>query len=201
MFDKEKRREKILEAAANSFYSYGYSATSVDDIIKQVGGSKRTIYKEFGNKEGIFKELILTNTDDIIKALENENFENKTLKSNLAHFGFTLVKAYMQPKMLGIFKVILIESNRFPELAKLFFENGPQKVIKILDKIFKDAVDSKEIETYDIRDIDSFVGMLRGNLHFRVLLALEEIPSPDIIDAHVKSVVELFLNGLINKTV
>ena len=55
---KNARRAAILEAAAQVFFEQGYAATSIDAIIKRLGGSKRTIYNEFGSKEGLFTEAL-----------------------------------------------------------------------------------------------------------------------------------------------
>jgi AcrR family transcriptional regulator len=51
----EDRRELILDAAGKVFFEQGFSATSVDAIITRLGGSKRTIYNEFGSKEGLLR--------------------------------------------------------------------------------------------------------------------------------------------------
>ncbi|WP_176026829.1 TetR/AcrR family transcriptional regulator, partial [Brucella intermedia] len=48
------RRKTILRAAAELFFEQGYATTSIDAIIERTGGSKRTIYSEFGSKEGLF---------------------------------------------------------------------------------------------------------------------------------------------------
>ena len=47
------RRREIVDAAAELFQSRGYYATSVGDIVDQVGMSKPTIYHYFRSKEEI----------------------------------------------------------------------------------------------------------------------------------------------------
>lgn len=196
MTKKEKRKEEILDAAANAFYTNGYSATSLDEITKEVGCSKRTIYNEFASKDGIFKELIITNTNQVISILENEKFESSDLKENLVHFGFTLMNTYMQPKMVGVFKVILNESTRFPELGKIFFENGPKKGTEVLKRILKNAALLKQTEEFDEDNADYFIGMLRSNIHLRVLLGLKETPKEEELKKYVEGAVDIFLNGV-----
>lgn len=196
MTKKEKRKEEILDAAANAFYTNGYSATSLDEITKEVGCSKRTIYNEFASKDGIFKELIITNTNQVISVLENEKFESSDLKENLVHFGFTLMNTYMQPKMVGVFKVILNESTRFPELGKIFFENGPKKGTEVLKRILKNAASLKQTKEFDEDNADYFIGMLRSNIHLRVLLGLKETPKEEELKKYVEGAVDIFLNGV-----
>jgi AcrR family transcriptional regulator len=45
--------EKILEAAEELFFRYGYSKTSVDDITEHIRISKKTLYQNFVSKEKI----------------------------------------------------------------------------------------------------------------------------------------------------
>ncbi|MEI8632729.1 TetR/AcrR family transcriptional regulator [Vibrio sp. PP-XX7] len=45
-------KEQLLEAAASEFLEKGFSAASLDSIIKKAGGSKSKIYNYFGGKGG-----------------------------------------------------------------------------------------------------------------------------------------------------
>ena len=42
----------LLISATELFLERGYDAVSLDDIVQHAGGSKASIYKYFGNKEG-----------------------------------------------------------------------------------------------------------------------------------------------------
>ncbi|RXJ86759.1 TetR/AcrR family transcriptional regulator [Arcobacter sp. CECT 8985] len=200
MTKKEQRKIEILDAAAACFYTNGYMATSLDEITKEVGCSKRTLYNEFSNKEGIFKELIITNTNQVIKILEKEKFESKDLRDNLVHFGFTLMNTYMQPKMVGVFKVILTETARFPELGKIFFDNGPKKGSEILRGILANSEYFDDDRPVDEWHIDYFIGMLRSNIHLKVLLGLKKRPTEKELKKYIKGAVEIYLNGIIKKS-
>lgn len=52
------RKEWIVEAAANSFASFGYKATTMDQVAKIANVGKGTIYTFFTNKEELFQEII-----------------------------------------------------------------------------------------------------------------------------------------------
>src|SRR3546814_4647572 len=54
---QDERREKILQAATEVFFKSGFAGASIDEVIAKVGGSKRTIYDYFGNKEELFAEI------------------------------------------------------------------------------------------------------------------------------------------------
>ena len=56
--DLSSRGESILEAAKNLFLKHGYAQTSLEMIIAEAGGSRRSIYNEFGNKQGLLTSVI-----------------------------------------------------------------------------------------------------------------------------------------------
>lgn len=47
----------LLLSANELFLDKGYDAVSLDDIVQHAGGSKASIYKYFGNKEGLFTAI------------------------------------------------------------------------------------------------------------------------------------------------
>src|SRR3546814_7792021 len=55
---QDERREKILQAATEVFFKSGFAGASIDEVIAKVGGSKRTIYDYFGNKEELFAAIV-----------------------------------------------------------------------------------------------------------------------------------------------
>ena len=51
-------RELMLKSAIQLFNRKGYAATTVREIVAAVGVSKPVLYYYFGNKEGIYFELM-----------------------------------------------------------------------------------------------------------------------------------------------
>ena len=52
------KREKIVRSAAKLFLEKGYDNVSINDIIDVTGGSKGTIYSNFGSKEKLFEAVV-----------------------------------------------------------------------------------------------------------------------------------------------
>jgi len=55
--DTEARRAVILDAALRVFGQYGYRRTTMDDIAREAGIAKGTIYLSFASKEEVFQAL------------------------------------------------------------------------------------------------------------------------------------------------
>ncbi len=194
---QDSRRTAILEAAAQVFFEQGYAATSIDAIIERIGGSKRNIYNEFGNKEGLFTALVSESADTALSALSVDGFEGRGLNEVLLEFGRRLLEVYMSPGLIGVYRSIMPEALRFPELARDFFDKGPGRASDRLAEVLAEARDRGEIELDDCHAAaDHFVGMFRDNLHLRVVLGLRPPPSPAEAEAAVTSAVGIFLHGI-----
>ena len=59
------RRDAILRAARLCFLDRGFIRTSISDVIALSGGSRATVYDEFGSKEGLFAALIASILDEM----------------------------------------------------------------------------------------------------------------------------------------
>lgn len=195
------RREAILRAAAEVFFEQGYAATSIDAIIERAGGSKRNIYNEFGNKEGLFLAIVTENANKLLSSLIIEHRESQDLQATLTAFGHRLMDAYMSPALVGIYRIAVTEFSRFPDLVSSFYEQGPGRATTRLAEVLEDARERGEIHADDcLRVAGHFVGMIRANLHLQVVLGLRAPPSVKETREAVSSAVAVFLNGVRSRT-
>ncbi|MFW5436739.1 TetR/AcrR family transcriptional regulator [Paenibacillus apiarius] len=54
----KKTEDKILKHATSLFFQYGYSAVSVDDLVKGIGMSKATLYRYYASKYDLLEMVI-----------------------------------------------------------------------------------------------------------------------------------------------
>jgi AcrR family transcriptional regulator len=52
------QKEQIAQAFARHFHHFGYRKTSVDEVARELGISKKTIYASFSSKEEIFEYAV-----------------------------------------------------------------------------------------------------------------------------------------------
>jgi TetR/AcrR family transcriptional repressor of nem operon len=51
---KEYRKEKVLDDSTQVFWKRGFRGTAIRDLVEATGLNKHSMYKEFGNKDGLF---------------------------------------------------------------------------------------------------------------------------------------------------
>lgn len=189
-------RAALIGAAADLFFEQGYAATSIDAIIERAGGSKRNIYSEFGNKEGLFTAIVTENAGKAVAALAVEETDGRDLRTMLTAFGTRLMDIYMSPALLGVYRIVVTEYARFPDLVRTFYEQGPGRAAARLAEVLEEARKRGEFRTGDCAGAaDHFVGMIRGNLHLQVVLGLRPAPDAQEAQAVIRSAVDLFLHG------
>jgi TetR/AcrR family fatty acid metabolism transcriptional regulator len=69
--DSEKRNQ-VLTLAKKRFERFGFSKTTVDEIARDAGISKRTLYQEFESKEKILEELFMFEALSVRKVILNQ---------------------------------------------------------------------------------------------------------------------------------
>jgi hypothetical protein len=122
------------------------------------------------------------------------------LETVLTHLGRDLVFAFMDPSILQLGRMAVIEAERFPRAARAYCEHGMEPAVATLTRILQDASDRGDIKVRSCRQAASqFIAMLRGNMHLEAMLELREPPSAAEVDARVEAVVSGFLRGAATK--
>lgn len=194
---KNIRRDKIIKSAAKLFFNKGFSNTSIDDIIKITGGSKREIYNEFGNKSGLLSVIIETYTGKVLDGLKLHEFDETNLELSLKKFGYELMKAYFKPEVLGLYTMIFKEAKLFPDLALEFYEKGPLLGATKLSEFLKNCIKDEQLKEHPSDKIANiFISIIRDKIHLKVMLNKRERMNLDEIKNEVDLIVEVFLYGI-----
>src|ERR1700754_1673910 len=194
--DAAELRAAILKAAAEVFFEAGYEGASIEAVIERVGGSKRAIYSHFGGKKELFAALVTEASNRALAALSPEEVVGHDLEGTLLAFGRRAIDAVMSPTTLALYRAIVAEGVRFPELAHIFFERGPGRAGTRLAAVLEGFRQRGEIEVEDCqRAAEHFIGMLRDDLHLRVVLGLRPPPGPVEKESSVRQVTHIFLDG------
>jgi AcrR family transcriptional regulator len=122
----ERRRKAMIEAAYALFVEKGYGSVSVDEIIKHSKGSKSTLYKFFGSKEGIMKAVVESLAAEMLRHISIEYPPAKNVRNVLIHIGEVLVDLALSDDAINQHRLAVSNANTFPDVAKLWYESGPK---------------------------------------------------------------------------
>jgi TetR/AcrR family transcriptional repressor of mexJK operon len=120
----QDRRAQLLKLASERFLERGYDAVSMDELVKEIGGSKTNVYKHFGNKEGLFIAVIEGLCRDLLDEVLSAGVETDSLEEGLRRLITAFAKIMLDPRQVAFHRLIVAESARFPSVGKTWFERG-----------------------------------------------------------------------------
>lgn len=192
-----QRQALLLKVATKIFLEKGYEATSLDDIISETGGSRRSIYTEFGGKEGLFKTIVTDITTQILAPIDKAIDKHANLRDGLYLFADNILSALFTPMALDLSRLAITDGIRFPELAKIYFVSGPDQASVTLKELLDSAQHYGKIQCQNTAlSASQFIGMLRDNLYLQVLLKLRNPPEEQERKMLAKNAVDIFLYGI-----
>ena len=121
--DGQNTKGTIFRAAARLFAEKGYNGVSMREISELTGLSKPTIYYYFGNKEGIYRELIsvgLHYNSELFLDIQQRNIPIKQKIVELVKLRFHQVRDY--PDLAKFFIILLSGFEKLPFLEDLVKE-------------------------------------------------------------------------------
>lgn len=190
----EDRRHRILEIAREMFLEHGLAGTSMSMIAARVGGSKGTLYNYFASKEALFEAMMVENFAHFLRSVDEHDLPGALPEEWLNNYGCQFLRKIVQPQSLGMFCLLAAEGARFPEIAMVFFNQGPDETYRYIERRLEQFQATGHIDFADgFVAAQQFVALLRGDLHLRVALGAIDPPDDAAIAAHVGRAVTLFL--------
>jgi TetR/AcrR family transcriptional regulator, mexJK operon transcriptional repressor len=192
------RKDQIIAGAADVFFERGFSRTSIDDVIDKVGGSKRTLYKHFSNKEELFVAVVMSVSEEAIQTIDIGNSED--LRKTLVIFGVRYLEMLFSRAGLALFRAVLAEAPHIPQLGEAFLNAAPRRMRQALTELFKQYNRSGTAKiTRPHAAAAEFLALVRGELYLDAMVR-REVPSAKEIRGSVESAVATFLYGALDRT-
>lgn len=190
----EMKKQEILSNALKLFGEKGYSRATMDDISKEIGLSKASLYQYFTSKEEMLLSVVKNSEmHSLISNLPVTNSKKQGVNS-IEEIGFEFLNMYNQPAKINLLKTIICESSNFPELGQLVYKNTIEDAFNKVAKVLESTMSNKIVNPkFAAR---AFLGML---LSFVIVDKL--INNSDSSFSHeeiVNGVVDIFLNGIKN---
>lgn len=176
---KEKTMQHIIDSTIKLFASKGYSATTTALIAKEAGVSEAIIFKHFGNKEKLLKEIGAIAIGNII-----ENISIIPLMKNIEsskHFPLrdfikSVIKERLEffKKNVELIKLLLIEMQYSPNLKQQTSDILFPKIFEVLNyikKIIRQKTNASETRTNTIARL--FLGFAQSIILQKYLFGID----------------------------
>ncbi|TIU79081.1 MAG: TetR/AcrR family transcriptional regulator [Mesorhizobium sp.] len=191
------KRSQIIEGARRVFIDKGFEAASMNDITREAGVSKGTIYVYFANKEELFEALIEEERGTIFKNMYDVLERTDHIRGTLKRFGMVLSAKITSAKVILAQRTVIGASERIPELGARFYERGPKrghdKVVDFLNAAIERGllkIDDVDLAAYQFTEL-----CLAGLFRQCIFAYRTKAPSPAEIENVVRSGVDMFLKA------
>ena len=188
------KREQILDGAKRVFLRMGFDAASMNDITREAGVSKGTIYVYFENKEDLFVAMVEAERAAFLSSLRMVLANNENIETGLYQFGVTFLEHLTDEKVMTAMRTVLGVRERMPALCSRFFR-GPQNLRTVLHDYLERGVAAGTLEIDDL-DLASgqFLDLASGSFFkFRLFGTMPEPPSRDEIDRVIRGAIRVFM--------
>jgi AcrR family transcriptional regulator len=191
-----------MAAAAKVFGERGLHGASLDQVAREAGITKGTIYLYYRSKEDLFLATLRRKSAEVFAALEaaGQAVGPGGLRRSLASFVEQAYRAITSPEALPIIQMVLAEAGRSPETAELFFREIILKNNRRLAAVLEQGMAAGEFRKLDaLVAARSLVGMvLVFALSQKVLGGDRVLPLSN--RRIVRTVASIFLEGVARPT-
>jgi AcrR family transcriptional regulator len=185
-----ERRDTVLSAAERVFLARGYVSTTMADIARAAGMSKKTIYLVFDSKKELFDALMM----DRLAVLrmppdEGERPPEVVLRQVL----LDMARFVLSPKQIALTRLILAEIASTPEVGVVMKARCVQ-METMMQNWLALQVSRGVFEIPDIPTATALLfGIAFGDFHWHLMLQLGEAPPETAVMARVERSVAVFM--------
>ncbi len=180
----QQKRALIVQAATQLFLELGYDRASLARIAEEAGVSKATLFKQFPTKAVLFDAIVI---DSWAGGDDAEVPSVGDLVAGLTALGRHYAALLGRPGMVDLFRIVIAELPRFPELAKAHFTEGK---LPYFETVRTYLVAERDAGTADIADpqmaATQFLGMISNYLFWPRLV----VPGWTVTSERVIAVVD-----------
>jgi len=127
------------------FAAKGYAGTRMEDIAREAGVTKGTIYLYFENKEAVLKALVRESIGSTIDQVAGQvqNFSGST--PELLRFVLTAMGQFIvNSERVVLPKIVVAEAGNFPELARFYRAEIIDKGLGLMSAVIARGVERGE---------------------------------------------------------
>jgi len=190
------KRQAILESAKSLFLGKGYANTSMDAVALAAGVSKLTVYSHFTDKETLFACAVESKCEEQLPSLFFELRPDSSVEQALLAIGRGFNALINSAESLAMHRLMVAQGAQNPQLAQLFFNAGPQRVIDAMQHLLEQADARGQLRIDNPQHAaEHFFCLIKGGCHFRLLMGIAQPLSGSAAEEHVQEVVRLFVRA------
>ncbi|CAO3423854.1 TetR/AcrR family transcriptional regulator [Azospirillum sp. YIM B02556] len=186
---RARRREVILNAAAELFAGRDYASVQVEEVAKRAGVGKATLYRYFPSKE----ELYLESLERALGGLEhklNAELAPQQVPASVRLSAMVSALVDTLSEQLQTLKLLGGDQSDLADRTRRILRRRSQRTATALQQVLADGMNSGEFRKVDLEIVPLLIiGMVRGGI-----MQLGDRPR----EALERSVIDILMSGITN---
>jgi TetR/AcrR family transcriptional regulator, mexJK operon transcriptional repressor len=189
------KRAQILRGAATVFAADGYGGASMGRIAQVAGVSKGTLYNYFDSKAALFSGYVVDECERKLPTIFAHAHHDGDPADTLHAIGRQMLMMMLSDTGLTIYRVVIAEAAKFPELAQNFFAAGPARAIDVMAGWLREETRRGRMHVADAPfAAEQFFNLCQTHLVLRRKLEMLPDPKLEQIDHVVSEATAMFLS-------
>lgn len=191
----QDRPAELAAAAFQLFSEQGFAATRLEDVARQAGVSKATIYRYFENKEALFAAVIesavaprFSEAELLLTAFEGSS-------EDLLRTFFKVLEKGLHGPFPAMLRLVVSEAGNFPQLAQMWADLVVKRIFSLVANIIERGMARGEFRTVDAQSFVPLFGapfFMLGLMKHAFAQTDFRLSEQEVLAAHI----EMLLRGL-----
>lgn len=189
-----EKRQRILESAKSLFLKQGYHGSSMNEIARDAGVTKLTVYNHFQDKATLFTCAIEDTCEALIMARPPQLSTDSNFQQALAQLCALSLEIVYLPEAIKLEYLLLDLASQQSPLLQQFYQASHQKLNQVWQHFFQQAIALGFIPNRPLEQlIQLMLSLLLGQRHHEILLGIRPIPAAEEQQQLIQSSIQLFL--------
>lgn len=190
---EEGLRDKLLDHTIKILLRDGYKQFSMNAVAQSARASKETLYRHFGDKAGLLHAALIRNARLIGPLLHHGLDQASTKEDKLYRLGMNYLHGCYLPEALALQRIAYADGEN--GLGPIFAEEITEHAIAhVVDELALLGCPAPR------QDAETFLGMIQGKLHEKILLGVHIDQLEAKLEAQVRLAVQVFMAYLSQKS-
>jgi AcrR family transcriptional regulator len=162
----EAKRQDILEGAARVFQKRGFTDATIDDVAREIGGSKATIYNYFASKDQLLKDVLITGYRPVMAHFRGLLAGEGSARVRLAAFASVYLAAINNEYGVQTLRLMASEVGR-SDLGAQIAAEPELDIWRSVEATIAEAIAQREIDDAGAAHLTAtFRALIHGGSHF-----------------------------------
>lgn len=196
----QERCDAMVRHARAQIMAVGVDRFSVNEVLRLAGGSKATLVKYFGDRNGLIAAAIHEEALGVMARLDLESDEARAepLDRALARALSGVLRFYLTPGSLALYRAVISAATGSNGAAEAFYVHGHRVIVASIAALLEARKPQEVRAELDCEDVaDQLLHAIRAGVYEKALIGLDGAADDAAVSARIAATLSLVLPAIL----